>query len=76
MTPTETLKTKSEVLKTALAELNLFLTDVPDMAKTSEPVLFQVCSLKLATQGVDFFLPGAPLDCGSLSLRCCLCLVH
>lgn len=42
-------KDKKLVLKTAQAELNLFLTDVPDMAKTSEPVLFQVCSLKLAT---------------------------
>lgn len=49
MTLIESLNTKKIVLKTALAELNLFLTDVPDMAKTSEPVLFQVCSLKLAT---------------------------
>lgn len=37
------------MLKTGPTELGLFLTVVPDMAKTSEADSVQVCSLKLAT---------------------------
>lgn len=40
---------KKLVPKTGPAELDPFLTEVPDMAKTSEAALVQVCSIELAT---------------------------
>lgn len=48
-------KEKMLVLKTGPAELGPFLTEVPDMAKSSEAALVQVCSLKLATSVRMFF---------------------
>lgn len=42
-------KEKKLVLKTGHAKKSPFLTEVPDMAKTSEAALVQVCFLKLAT---------------------------
>lgn len=69
-------KEKKLVFKTGPAELGPSLTEVPDMAKTSEAALVQVCSIKLATSvGMGFF-SGAPLDSGRLILRCCLCLAQ
>lgn len=70
------VRKKKLVFKTGPAELGPFLTEVLDMAKTSEAALVQVCSLKLATSvGMGFF-SGAPLDSGRLILRCCLCLAQ
>lgn len=41
-----------------------FLTEVPDMAKTSEAALLQVCSLKLKPPRILVLFTGAPLESG------------
>lgn len=48
------------------------------MAKTTEPALVQVCSVKLATSvKMGFlFVARAPFVSGKLSLRCRLCQVQ
>lgn len=54
------------VLKTGPVVLGYFLTEVPDMAKTTEAATVQVCSLKLATSVRVF--SGAPLESGRLEM--------